>query len=437
MADLYANYADLAAHTVQGVDYRIDTRYNRSSTISIAIHGGSIESGTTEAASALAAYCRHNDYSFVGIRSANNSDLHITSTHFDEPTALNMVGAADYCFSFHGMSDITSGVPQTYVGGLDTVNRDAVISALTGAGFTATVGTAELDGSDPANITNKTRRQMGVQLEMSTQQRKNFFTSGDFTSANRNTGVRTEEFYRYIKAVASVANNLGGGASQTTQYDLNLVDLNQGDYISDVETWINYNWEKLRKATAPISGTTLPQSGPFNIGDRFYKTDTKSIYVLACKDANWGWFWRPVHDAISPWIQPPSTCMAISGWNISTINSLNPFAIALDNRGRVFWRGVIGVSSGTFARGQSFSVFKPLPNGIRPRQKGVYMLGHEPCTVGSDGSQTSAWQGARIFISDDPTVSPTIRGFGGSADFSNVYMTGVQYAAGIGKYWSV
>src|SRR4051812_4872465 len=110
MADLYANFAALAAATTQGVDWRLDVRRNRSNSIAIAIHGGGIEIGTTEAASGLAASCRHSFYSFEGMRSSNNGELHITSTNFDEPTGLSMVTASDYCFSFHGMSDVTAGV---------------------------------------------------------------------------------------------------------------------------------------------------------------------------------------------------------------------------------------------------------------------------------------------------------------------------------------
>jgi phage replication-related protein YjqB (UPF0714/DUF867 family) len=177
MPDLYANFAALAAATTKGVDWRLDVQKEpRSSAISIAIHGGGIEIGTTELAMGVAGSCRHNFYSFEALRASNNSELHITSTNFDEPTALSMVGNANFCFSFHGMSDITAGVAQTYVGGLDTVNRDAVIAALTNAGFQASTGTSELDGSSPDNITNKTRRIAGVQLELSTTQRNNFFT---------------------------------------------------------------------------------------------------------------------------------------------------------------------------------------------------------------------------------------------------------------------
>lgn len=431
MVDLYNNWAELAAAKTLDVDYRLPIRYNRSLTACIAIHGGSIEAGSSEAASAVAAMCRHNYYSVEGIMTANNSDLHITSTHFDEPKALALITKMDYCFSFHGMADQSAGVAETYVGGLDTINRDKVIAALQGAGFTASTGTSELDGNSAANITNKTRLAAGVQLELSNTQRANFFPSGSLSRANRETGLRTVAFQNYVKAIVGVANDLGGGAEQTAQYRLNIAK--PVDYMSDFETWLNSNWDKLTDATSPNSGTALPQVGDYKLGDRFYKTDTKSIYILVCKDANWGWHWRPVQDGISPWLTVPSTCLNLGTWTLSPVGA-NPFAIAFDHRGKCYWRGVIGPTSGTIARNTSHDVFKPVPPGLLPRERGVYMLGHETLAVSTVATQLDCWQGARIYISDNSTANPTIRCFGGTAEFNRVHLAGVNYAVGNSKY---
>lgn len=432
MVDVYANWAALAAAQVLNVDYRLPIRYNRSLTASIAIHGGAIEPGSSEVADQVAAACRHNYYSLEGIKSANNSDLHITSTNYDEPLGIKLVVGSDFCFSFHGMVDQSAGVAETYVGGLDTLNRDAVISALQGAGFTASIGTSELNGSSLANITNKTRRAMGVQLELSNTLRASFFTGGSLTRATRETGVRTEAFYKYVKAIASVANNLGGGANQTPQYQLNLAT--PVDYMSDFETWINSSYEKLRKATGPLSGSTLPQSGPFDLGDRFYLTTTKSIYILIVKDANWGWHWRPVHDAISPWLTVPATALNLGTWTINPVGA-NPLAIAFDHRGKCYWRGVVGITAGTIPRNVTHFVLKPLPDGLRPRQRGAFMVGHETLAVGVDGTLLTAYQGARVYFSEDPTTEVGVRCFGGSAEFNRVHFGGaVNYAPGTGKY---
>lgn len=205
------------------------------------------------------------------------------------------------------------------------------------------------------------------------------------------------------------------------------------DRMSDFETQINGNWTKLTAITTPPSGTTLPTTGNYNLGDRFYKTDTRSIYILVCKDSNWGWYWRPVQDAISPWFPVPDTAMDISGWTLNPVASI-PCAIALDNRGKCYWRGVIGTVTGNIARNVSHAVFKPVPIGIRPRERGAYMCGHTTLAVGTDGTNLSCWQGARIFISNDPTANATVRTFGGTADFNRVYLHPVHYAVGSARY---
>lgn len=433
MADVYANWAELAAANTEGVDYRLPIRYSSAKAVSIAIHGGAIEAGTSEVASTVAADCRHAYYSLEGIKTANNSDLHITSTRYDEPQGLRIVRSSDYCYSFHGMSDVTPSVAETYVGGLDIENRDLLISSLQGAGFAASLGTSELNGDNPSNITNKTNRAMGVQFEISNAQRRLFFPGGDLSRANRETGIRTEEFYKYVRAISHVVNGLGGGVDQTPNYRLSLAT--PSDSMADFETWLNANWERLRKASAPYSGTTLPQSGPWNIGDRFFKTDTNSIYILVTKSSDWGWHWRPIQDAISPWINVPTTALNTAGWVLNGTPT-NPVAIAFDNRGKCYWRGVLGVATGTFARHSSIAVFKTLPMGLLPRQTGTYMLGHEPLAVGVDGTNLNAYQGARFLISSFASTNPTVRAFGGTADISKVYLTGVNYAVGTGKYFT-
>lgn len=206
------------------------------------------------------------------------------------------------------------------------------------------------------------------------------------------------------------------------------------DAMSNFETWLNANWDLITDAASPPSGTTLPQSGSYKIGDRFYKSDTKSIYILVVKDANWGWHWRPIHDAISPWFTVPTTCLNIANWVLNPV-AANPFAIAFDNRGKCYWRGVIaGPSGGNIVRYTSWAVFKALPEGLRPRQKGVYMLGHETLSVGTDATNIAAWQGARIFLPEDSVTTCSIRTFGGTADFSRVYLTGVHYPVATSKY---
>lgn len=225
------------------------------------------------------------------------------------------------------------------------------------------------------------------------------------------------------------------GDNPTTNYGLHRVGDPSVDLMSDFDLWLNQNWATLEDKVSPPTGTTLPQAGTYNVGDRFYKSDTGSIYILVAKDANWGWHWRPIQDGISPWLTIPTTCLqpAFSTWTLNPV-ATHPFAIALDNRGRCYWRGVVGPSAGNMARNTSHGVFKPLPLGIRPRERGAFMLGHDTLGVSSDGTSFTSWQGARIFIFDDDTSSHSIRCFGGNADFNRVYLTGVNYAVGSARY---
>lgn len=202
MADLYADYAALAAAETEGVDYsRTATAPAGATWAAIAVHGGGIEGGSGEIAREVsAAGTRMAYYEFAGLKSSGNSDLHITSTNFDEPMALGLVGGVQRCLSFHGYSG-TSGVPVTAIGGLDEDLVDRVTASLTRAGFTVVTAPSEIAGTDPDNICNKTTAAAGVQLELSRAQRDRFFPNGENTASVRNSGARSEEFWRYASAI--------------------------------------------------------------------------------------------------------------------------------------------------------------------------------------------------------------------------------------------
>lgn len=200
MSDVYANFAALAAANIPGVDYEIVSRpvVGENQLIHLAIHGGAIESPTTQ----LARYCAGPSgayYSLMGVKSSGNSALHITSTNFDEPTALSLVAQASFAVSWHGASGST---PITHIGGGDTYSIAAVRAELQAAGFRVDNATTEIAGVDPANICNKTIRRAGVQLELTLAQRQAFFLGGDTSSASVvNPANRTSAFYAYCNAV--------------------------------------------------------------------------------------------------------------------------------------------------------------------------------------------------------------------------------------------
>ncbi|MEV4888523.1 poly-gamma-glutamate hydrolase family protein [Nonomuraea sp. NPDC055795] len=199
-ADTYKNYADLAAHEREGTDYRRIQRFPSGAKVAhIAIHGGAIESPTTQLAD-HAAGSRYAFYSFVGLKPDGNSKLHITSTRFDEPRALKLVGAVGTTVSWHAAA---GDKVTTYVGGRDKALIKKVSGALRAAGFrVAAEVPQEIGGDDPRNIANRNRRGMGVQLEISRGQRERFFEDGKLARAwVEDPAHRTKDFYSYVAAV--------------------------------------------------------------------------------------------------------------------------------------------------------------------------------------------------------------------------------------------
>lgn len=195
MADKYINYEALKAAETIGVDYRIQAALQNDEFIIVAPHAGGIEVATTELTIATAG----NDtsyYLFEGLKSSGNGDLHITSTHFDEPIALNMMESHDFGLSYHGYAD--SENEMTIIGGLSETLKVSVYENLSAYGFNVAYATDRFTATDPNNIVNRALFQ-GVQLELSTAQRKAFFESGDWSKGNRMN--RTDAFYKYVAAV--------------------------------------------------------------------------------------------------------------------------------------------------------------------------------------------------------------------------------------------
>ncbi|MFE9886285.1 poly-gamma-glutamate hydrolase family protein [Streptomyces scopuliridis] len=208
VADKYPNYAALAAAEVEGVDYsRTAVTPAGATWCSIAIHGGGIEAGSGELAREVAG-TRMRYYEFAGLKNANNVDLHITSTNFDEPMGMALVTGARRCLSFHGYTG-TTGIPDTALGGLDAALVDRVRNALEARGFTVVSAPSEIAGTDPLNICNKTSTGTGVQLELSRAQRAAFFPNGDLSRTMRESGQRTPAFYEYAAAVKSAFTGQG------------------------------------------------------------------------------------------------------------------------------------------------------------------------------------------------------------------------------------
>jgi phage replication-related protein YjqB (UPF0714/DUF867 family) len=162
--DRYSSFEKLKLGERQGADYRIQRRIGSSGIAILSIHGGEIEPGTTRIADAIAGP-EHSFYSFEGMKSRGNLALHITSTHFDEPTAMEIVCHSDIIVSIHGSAGME---PMVQLGGLDVEITGRIEDKLRKAGFRVMeCAGPPFGGKDQANICNLCGRGMGVQMETS------------------------------------------------------------------------------------------------------------------------------------------------------------------------------------------------------------------------------------------------------------------------------
>jgi phage replication-related protein YjqB (UPF0714/DUF867 family) len=199
MPDHYANFYALSQSETAGLDYRIHLARAAAEYLVIAPHGGGIEPGTSEIALAIAAE-RFSFYSFEGLKSSGNSDLHLTSTRFDEPACLALIGQSDIVVTIHGETGAASG-EAVFVGGGDLALGELLTQALRDNAFSVPPQSDQnLRGREPCNLCNRGRTAAGVQLELSLALRTSMFQ--DLTREGRRQ--TREPFDRFVRTVAQV-----------------------------------------------------------------------------------------------------------------------------------------------------------------------------------------------------------------------------------------
>lgn len=193
--DKYQSFEELQMEQNEGHDFRVQIDFRREANIVIiAPHGGGIEPGTSELAIAIAG----EELSFAvfeGLKPEHNGDLHITSTHFDEPRCLEVVKQTDTALAIHGER---SNGETVYIGGLhDSLISDLTLS-LRDSGFTVKHHTnPNLQGISLRNICNKGVHGAGVQLELSKGLRSKFFKSLN----KQGRAIQTLLFNKFVIAV--------------------------------------------------------------------------------------------------------------------------------------------------------------------------------------------------------------------------------------------
>jgi phage replication-related protein YjqB (UPF0714/DUF867 family) len=181
----YASFTQLARYEREGTDYQ---RYwvRRASPILIAApHGGGIEPGTSEVAAALAGEA-HALYVFEGYKGEENQRLHVTSTRFNDPRLNDLLEETEFVAAVHGCRE---DQPLVYVGGLHEAWVQHAISLLGRAGFFAKQDKSHHAGRYPANLCNRGRSGMGVQLELSRGLRRQMFASLTHTGRQYPTSI--------------------------------------------------------------------------------------------------------------------------------------------------------------------------------------------------------------------------------------------------------
>jgi phage replication-related protein YjqB (UPF0714/DUF867 family) len=190
----------------------------------IAPHGGGIEFGTSELCLAIAGYdpatlavvpgtgVTYDYWMFEGLRTSNNSELHVTSTHCDDGVAVSMCAGALNALALHGCGTSKAGLPDgteaVLVGGRNATLKQRLLDELAAAGVRAidAVDNESLNGDEPTNIVNRTLLGMGGHLGITgplraamfavntRPQRKNTPTEvfSAFTAACRNALARVE-----------------------------------------------------------------------------------------------------------------------------------------------------------------------------------------------------------------------------------------------------
>jgi phage replication-related protein YjqB (UPF0714/DUF867 family) len=199
VADKYDNFEELSQNERAGIDFRFLARRSQRAFAIVGPHGGGIEPGTSEIADAIAGV-EYSFYAFEGLKSKGNSDLHITSTHFNEPVCLTVIGESDVVVTIHGEHSDEDG-DGVFVGGRDERLGRSIGRALKAAGFVVGKHTdPRLQGLEANNICNLGDSGKGVQLEISHAVREQMFRS--LTREGRKHP--TAKFRSFVAAIRGV-----------------------------------------------------------------------------------------------------------------------------------------------------------------------------------------------------------------------------------------
>ena len=163
LAQKLSSFKELSILKKEGKDFEVKTRVGLVDSLVMAIHGGTIEPGTTELADAIAAD-KFSFYSFTGLADDYHG-LHLTSTDFDEPRLSDLTQNAKNCLSLHGLKGDEADF---CVGGGNAQKRKSYVSLLTQKfpkWRTCELCCPPNSGTSMKNVVNRCKLP-GVQIEM-------------------------------------------------------------------------------------------------------------------------------------------------------------------------------------------------------------------------------------------------------------------------------
>lgn len=161
--DKYSSYAHLLEEETEGTDFTIHS-LNRSDSgvIIIAPHGGKIEPGTDVIAREVAKN-EFSFYTFNGIKTSNDRDLHITSHNFNEPKCLDLLRRHATVIAVHGC---TGEGDAAFLEGRDQAIKKIIHDELNQIGIKSFLDGHDYSGEDLRNICNRGTTGAGVQIEL-------------------------------------------------------------------------------------------------------------------------------------------------------------------------------------------------------------------------------------------------------------------------------
>ena len=189
----YKSFAELSGSEREGISYRRRVKKRRSGIAIIAPHGGGIEPGTSEIASAIAGSL-FSYYTFDGLKQEGNEILHIPSVLFDEPKCLQLINDSEIAVAIHGCGGDTKVI---HVGGLHDELKTRLINSMLKAGFDTRLAEINFAGTQVQNICNRGRLGRGVQIEISEGLRRTMFKAFDRVGRK----ISTEVFQKFVDSI--------------------------------------------------------------------------------------------------------------------------------------------------------------------------------------------------------------------------------------------